>query len=183
MAKNSDIQKINYKEERLLRDLLQLNSYVKVGILADPDAKSGNIKASNSKTYRNQNGTIEQAKSTNILKVAIEHEFGNRKKNIPQRSFLRSTAAEEKRNISIVLSNLAKVELSKKDPDPFQLLAKLGGYLQNKVRKKFTVNNWRPLKDPTRGGKNKQGLATPLVDTGQLRRSITYEVIKGERND
>jgi len=179
MAKDSDIQKINYKEERLLRDLLQIDSYVKVGILADPDPESGNVDSYDLKTYRDAKGTIKKSQFSDILDVAIIHEFGFPEKNIPERSFLRSTANDEKQNISIVLSSLAKVELSKKDPDPFQLLGKLGGYLQSKVRKKFTVNNWRALKDPTRGGRNKQGLATPLVDTGQLRRSITYEVVEG----
>jgi hypothetical protein len=34
------------------------------------------------------------------------------------------------------------------------------------------------LAGPTRGGRNKLGQARPLIDTGQLRASISYEVLE-----
>lgn len=121
-------------------------------------------------------------KGTNVLarKIGrgdeIEALFYLAKKvEIPERSFLRSTFDEEKANINqFVQKMLVQVFAGKLTGE--QMLNRLGLYLQSKVQAKI-----RSIKSPPKSGTTiaveGSGKSNPLIDTGRLLQSITYQVV------
>lgn len=111
-------------------------------------------------------GSNDYPDGTSVIMVGIVHEFGSPSKNIPQRSFLRSTVESKKRPYKDMFKELSKKivdgEITKK-----QALSLIGLQVQTDVRDEIT-----DIKTPEL--KHREG--NPLVDTGHLRQSITYEV-------
>ena len=163
------ILKVNKRLDKLLDDLLNSEHDVKIGILSK-DFKE-------SKKYYDEDGTIDKSDKT-LGEIAYIHEFGSG--NVPERSFLRSTWDSQKRTIDKTIQVLAKINVKREDYRVEKLLESIGVFMVGKVKQTFRNNNWPPLEDPTRGGKNKSGGATPLIDTGQLINSIDYKIIEGK---
>lgn len=165
----------NRELERALKELLSSASFVKVGIIGKPENKAH--KASDKHVDPKFIGP-SPAKAITNLEIGVIHEFGT--KHIPQRSFLRSTYEKEFRKLGKVFTAGLKRTLARSN-EPEKAIHKtldfVGNWFVGRVKKTFTQNDWKPLKDPTRGGKNKEGLAKPLIDTGQLRASIGYQII------
>ena len=69
----------------------------------------------------------------------------------------------------------------KKKMDIDTALGLMGQLVEADIKATFTNNDWPALKDPTRGGRNPDGGAKPLIDTGQLRQSIRYQIVKDGR--
>lgn len=105
---------------------------------------------------------------TSVIMVGAVHEFGSPSKNIPQRSFLRSTVVEKRRQYKKLFKLLSKRIIEGKI-DVRKALGIVGLTVQTDVRDKIT-----DIKDPEL--KYRDG--NPLVETGHLRQSITFEVIK-----
>lgn len=165
----------NRKLEREIETLLNSNMTLKVGILGDPDSKATKAKAKRKKSPMSN------------LEVGIIHEFGAPKINIPQRSFLRSTFDDEKKGLNKKAIALIKRHIAKGGDPKTKIesaLSALGVWFVGRVKNKFRNNNWDPLKNPSkrRRGKVKKGFIgpprapKPLIDSGQLRASIGYEV-------
>jgi len=111
---------------------------------------------------------------TSIVAIGAVHEFGI---GVPMRSFLRVPIGEHQAEIA----NVAKLGAKKVVDGTGNIKGTLKAMGEAGVsisKESFSSNNWAPLKDPTRGRKNKDGDATPLVDTGTLKRSITYQIDK-----
>lgn len=108
-----------------------------------------------------------------VLEKAIIHEFGT--EHIPERSFLRSTFAEKKNNTVEILGVETKKYLNN-GGDVKNPYSKAGGYLAAEVRETIISGINPPLMQATIDHKKS---SKPLIDTGQLLNSITYEV----RND
>lgn len=118
-----------------------------------------------------ENSRDESTGITNAELGAI-HEFGVPEKNIPERSSMRSTASEESQN----LGRLAKIQISeclKGEISAHDTFATVGVYLQGKIVDKITDGDFEPNTEAT--VKRKKS-SKPLIDTGQLRGAITYEV-------
>lgn len=103
---------------------------------------------------------------TSVIRVGAIHEFGDPERGIPQRSFLRSTLNDKQRSYKALFKKLSKKIIDgsiTKD----EALKMLGLTLQNDVTSRITGGIDPPLK-------HREG--TPLMDTGHLRQSITYEI-------
>lgn len=111
---------------------------------------------------------------TTIAEIAAIHEYGAPGANIPERSFIRRTFNEQKNSLEQMMLRLARLVLSEKADVP-QALNQLGAWgaaaVKNTIRKRIPP----PLKQATI---DRKGSSTPLVDTGQLLDSITWEVIE-----
>lgn len=103
---------------------------------------------------------------TSVIMVGSVHEFGSPKLGVPQRSFLREGVKENKKNYAFMSKRLSMKILSGKITKK-KALEILGLQGQKDVVDKITR-----LKTP--GLKYRKG--NPLIDTGHLRQSITYEV-------
>ena len=103
----------------------------------------------------------EDGSFTSIIDIGFVHEFGI---GVHERSFLRSTIVGKKRKYKQLMKKLVKKvirkELSSKDA-----MGLLGDKLSGDVKEKIT-----DIKSPSIT--HREG--NPLVDTGQLRKSITY---------
>jgi hypothetical protein len=115
-----------------------------------------------------------------VAEVGSFHEFGI---NVPRRSFLRDWFDENKETLSKRLRNIAKriasphsKMTSKKGLNIF------GAISVGEIQSRITSGIFPPLSEVTkkrRAGTKKGTIsATPLIDTGQLRSSITWKVVE-----
>lgn len=111
-------------------------------------------------------GSNDYPDGTSVIMVGTVHEFGSDKMNIPQRSYLRSTVVEKKNDYKRMFRKLS-FKIVRGDIDLKRALGLIGLQVQTDVVDKITDINSPPLK-------YREG--NPLVDTGHLRQSITYEV-------
>lgn len=110
-----------------------------------------------------------EAEPATVLDVAYYNEFGL---GVPERSFLRAWVDE---NASVNADKLRKaMQLVVKGQKTLpEALALLGLSFQGGIQKNMAVGIPPPNAPATVA---KKGSSTPLVDTGQLRQSITFQV-------
>ncbi len=107
--------------------------------------------------------------------IGAVHEFGSKTRHIPRRSFLEmplvlKMADELKKNISAISKNITMADIRK-------AYALLGITAENVIQKAFSTHGfgkWAPNAPYTIA---KKGSASPLIDTAQLRKSITSRVV------
>jgi len=119
--------------------------------------------------------------------VAAVNEFGAPGANIPERSFMRSTADEQRSATErIKAAELDKIWAGRSDVSTS--LKRLGEFMQAKIQRKIAsgvppVNAPATLLRKRRKGKWNRGKATfagtikTLIDTGALRQAIRYEMV------
>lgn len=103
--------------------------------------------------------------------IAAAHEFGV-SGHIPERSFLRSTLHEKKCDVSKLLFRELKSDISQGDFSG-RALAIVGEKLSVEVKRKIQSGISPALDSKT--VKRKRS-SKPLIDTGNMLQSITYEV-------
>lgn len=118
-------------------------------------------------------GVLEGGESHGTLsvgEVAAFHEFGTA--TIPERSFIRAWYDESlernKQAFRAVMKSVTRGEIT-----TAQAFGQLGALFVADIQKRIVEHIPPPLADSTIKAK---GSSTPLVDTGQLKASITYEV-------
>lgn len=99
------------------------------------------------------------------------HSEGSPVNNIPPRPVIDITLKEEKSKINEKFKKIINNVLN--NTNPKQELERLGIYVVNKIKAKFGSEELEPLKPQTIKAK---GSDRPLIDTGQLRNSVTYIV-------
>ena len=133
----------------------------------------------------NDENSREDSDEITNAELGVIHEFGVPERGIPERSFMRSTASEESEN----LGRLGKVQITEcleGNTSPHDVFVTIGAYLQGKIVDKITDGEFKPNTEETKRRKlelvkDKQKKRAPdankpLIDTGQLRGAITYEV-------
>ena len=128
---------------------------------------------------RKANGTTSTRKKKtetpmDVARLAIIHEFGSPKNNLPARPVMRQTNQKYGRSIPGVISRLTK-EVIAGSRTPGQALARLGVYWEGRIKLMFREGVFRPLKPATIARK---GSSKPLIDSGQLRQSVTSVVVR-----
>lgn len=119
----------------------------------------------------------EEADGTPLAMVAAVHEFGSPEQNIPERSFLRAGVREGAPKFHTVnVDSCRKILLGQMTVE--QAVNKLGVIGVGEVKRKIGNGPFVPLKPATI---KRKGSSRPLIDTGQLRQSITYQ-LEGARS-
>lgn len=135
-------------------------TYVKVGILdAKADRKSGGA-------------------FTNT-QIGLVHEFGSRDNRIPERSFLRSTFDAKAGAYQDRIKKMCELVTAGK-LGFVQGLNLIGAQHAADVKQMITQGgpgNWKKLADSTVAARPKH-TTNPLLDTGQLRASITHAIVR-----
>jgi len=108
----------------------------------------------------------------NTAEIGFVHEFGAGP--VPERSFMRSTLHEERKDILSLTGKLLKKVVSGKMQQS-QALGLIGIDVADKISQKIVKLKAPPNKP---GTIDKKGSSNPLVDTGQLKNSITWRVNK-----
>jgi len=170
---NLDLKKLDKLTKKIKDDLGK--HYVKVGVLS----------------AKNNRDNDDDSGMTNA-KLAAVHEFGSRDGRIPERSFLRLTAEKRGDEMSDFIANNEKAIIEKvmkgQTKDIYkQLGAKWVSYI-NECFETEGFGTWPDLADSTYWMKleqfeesypdsKKEFNPKILQDTGQLERSIMYEVV------
>lgn len=107
-----------------------------------------------------------------LIEVATIHEFGAAGANIPERSFIRATIDIHKDEIHTLQKRLAVAFLARKMTEE-RALKMIGVFVRGLIQKRIAEGVPPELKPKTI---QRKGSSVPLIDTGQLRQSVTYEV-------
>lgn len=113
------------------------------------------------------------ADGVSYLLIASVHEFGAAVKNIPERSFIRSTFDEKNGDwTKFIKSRIPKV-LEGTLPAR-QLHELVGAKIVSDIQKKI-----KDIQDPPNAPATiaQKGSSNPLIDTGGLRMRVTYKVV------
>ena len=128
----------------------------------------------------------EKKKETQyVADIAVANEFGTfskkGNKHIPSRPFLTTTIARYNKQITKFFENEVRSTFEGK-ASPKKALERVGVVVAGYVRKNLTDGDWEANSPITIALKN--GKATPLINTGQLRQSVTSIVRKqGEKDE
>ena len=112
--------------------------------------------------------TAKYEDGTPVAAVAAWNEFGT--KTIPERPFFRNALAESERSVGRILQ--AGLD-TKKMVVGEQLAGRVGAHVQGKIQDSITS-----LKEPPNAPETvkRKGSSDPLLDTGTLRNSVSWEV-------
>lgn len=113
------------------------------------------------------------SKSITNAELMFIHTNGSPIRNIPKRPTIEPTINENKARITKMFSEGVKNALS--NDGSTKDLEKLGIWLTNKIKAKFGSDELAPDSPATIAKKKSD---RPLIDTGQLRNSITYVIRK-----
>ena len=135
----------------------------KVGSLASALKKYSDMNASV------RVGVLENATypdGTPVAMVAFWNEYGT--KTSPVRAFFRTTVSDQKKNWVLSVQNLMKMH-----DDPKKVMGLIGEHMRGQIVQ--SINTWT---DPPNAPYTvaMKGFNAPLRDTGQLMRSISFEV-------
>ena len=114
-------------------------------------------------------GVLENATypdGTPVAMVAFWNEYGTR--TSPVRAFFRTTVSENKKNWVLSVQNLMKIH-----NDPKRVMGLIGVHMQEQIVQ--SINTWS---DPPNSAYTiaKKGSSKPLIETGVLMGSISFEV-------
>lgn len=119
-------------------------------------------------------GTPRNDEGVSLIEIGATNEFGSPAKGIPERSFIRIPLDNAKEKyFKIATKQGIDILNGKQTIDG--AIEKIGIWGQTVIKKSFTNNNWEANSQTTIDIK---GSSRPLIDSGQLRQSITWEVIK-----
>ncbi len=128
------------------------------------------------KTERKNEAERKEAEMNNAT-LAYIHEHGSPDANIPARPFLTPGIKKAQPQIVKFLKEAGQAALAGKESGVTTAYNKAGLTAQNSVRAVFTDNDWPQVSDARQKEKG-EGKTNPLIETGQLRKSITYVVGK-----
>lgn len=142
---------------------------VKVGVIGDEAEASKKVKVRGKPKGRGKKGKFKVILTGNtVVEIATIHEFGI---GVPERSFIRAFVDENealiKKKIRTLGKKVVKGTLSSK-----QALDILGVWLTGKIQSRIAKGIPPALAQATI---DRKGSSKPLINTGQLRSSITHE--------
>lgn len=103
------------------------------------------------------------------------HEYGTRSGKIPARPFNRQAFDNNERQIQKQMKKEYVRLLNQRGKvNPRELISNVGEWYSGAVKKTITNGNFEPLKPVTI---LRKGSSKPLIDTGQMRMSITHKEV------
>jgi hypothetical protein len=111
-----------------------------------------------------------------MVGIAAVHEFGAPSRNIPQRSFLRSTYDENRKKYQKQITKRVGKGVVTGGAPAAAALREIGTVYQNDVQDKMRSGGITPPLSPSTINARPKGDAVPLVDTGRLLGAITVKV-------
>jgi len=168
MAKKSHTKdKVTAYGKAIMAELEQVKGkpYVKVGFPTNAFGKA--------KKERTPEGKAKVAIDSGLTvgEVAVFNEFGTTT-GIPERSFIRSTFDANKEAYKELSADL-KRKVLKRNMTTKRAMGLLGQKMKADIIKKIDSNIPPQNSEETRA---KKGSSHTLIDTGQMRQSVTYEV-------
>lgn len=139
----------------------------KIGKLADARVRVGILEGGDDEV-ESEYGDLT------IVELATIHEYGAPEANIPERSFLRKTFTDDRGRADLAKfqAEQAKQVIAGK-LGARTALKRIGAWGAAKVRERIRAHIDPPLKPATI---KRKGSSTPLVDTGHLQSSVSWEL-------
>lgn len=109
--------------------------------------------------------------------IGVIQEFGSETANIPPRSFLRMPVETHAREIMKSMDSPA-VRKAVESGDAVTVFKILGIAAESFVKQAFSSGGFGKWAPNTPATVDRKGSSKPLIDTGELRRSITSDVVK-----
>lgn len=168
----SGVKDIDRGLKELRKRFREVNgAYVKVGVTSDVGSQP--------KKERTEGGGVEDGPLT-LVEVAWFNEFGTTRKtknggrvpHVPARSFVRSTADEQRARVANMTRALS-AKILRRELSVAEALKLIGEFMQAQIQRKITKLKEPPNAPSTIAAK---GSSNPLIDIGQLRQNIRYEV-------
>jgi len=157
MSNTRKVKDIDRGWERIKREFKEFNGAAT--IVGYPEGESG--------TERHDEAGIT------LASLAAVHEYGSVARNIPERPFQRDTFEKTKPHIKkVIINEFSKVLKNKQGVK--KALSAVGEWYTGEMKTMITKGSFTPLSIKTIA---KKGSSTPLIDTGQLRNSITHKEI------
>lgn len=158
MSKKVELKFNDRGLENMLK-AIKKNPYVKVGVLSGaPSRDDGESNAA----------------------IGLKHELGSFSEKIPQRSFIRFPIEHE---IKTIVSSWIKIKKKfAKDlvnGNLSEVMGKLGELAEVAIQKAFASRGFGQWKPNSRFTILEKGSDSPLIDTAELRKSITSKVERG----
>lgn len=110
-----------------------------------------------------------------VAALAVAHEYGIPARNLPSRPVMRQAAQMYSKSLEAFNRRLLLAIYSGAIL-PSRALAQLGVFWEGKLKQTFRTGTFTPLKRATILAK---GSSKPLIDSGQLRGSVTSRVVSG----
>lgn len=143
------------------------------------------LRAELSKGYKAKVGVIGEKATRqnsqegfNNAEIGIVHEMGSEFLNIPARSFLRKPLEENRKEL-VQFSESKKQLIA--DGEVVKFFELLGIKAESIIQKAFATGGFGKWAANSPRTIAKKGSSAPLIDTGELRKSITSEVISSDR--
>lgn len=135
-----------------------------------------------------QKKTIREDEAITNAELLFIHTNGSPINNVPARPVIEPALEDDMERLTSMLKDFANEAIEGNFEEAQKQLEKTGMRAQNVCRNWFTNadNNWPENAPSVRERKIKKGSTEPrpLIDTGELRKSIIYVVVKdGERTD
>jgi hypothetical protein len=149
--------KSNLKGLDQLKENLKTNLVAKLGIFADDNSRS--------------DGGLTNSE------IGARHEFGVLGEGLPRRSFLKDPIEFKRKELLKTVEKIIRDNITKEDaPEKiFELIGIAGEAIVQEAFESGGFGQWQPLSDEAR---IKKGSSTILIDSSQLRRSVTSIVEK-----
>lgn len=107
-----------------------------------------------------------------MAELAAVHEFGAHSVGIPERPFMRTSIQKNRtRYVALTRQNIKKI--LQKQMDIRTALGQLGELAKGDMQKEIAQGSFAPLKPSTI---RRKGSSKPLIDSGQMRQSIAWEL-------
>lgn len=119
------------------------------------------------------NGPTHDKGGMSVASLAIVHEFGSPKNGIPSRPVMRQTNARFGKGPLPRLGERLYKQILQGTTAPGTALKQLGVYWEGCIKRMFREGVFAPLKPATI---RRKGSSKPLIDSGQLRASVTSKV-------
>jgi hypothetical protein len=149
------------------------------------EAKGASVKVGILASAGMHKGETDGGEPLTVAQIAAVHEYGSEDGRIPQRSFIRSAVDESQAEIRTVIAKAGDAIVAGK-MDVRTGMGIIGAFVKSRIQRKLVSGPFHPLSRFTiarRMRRLKSGrkvLSTkPLIDTGQLRASVDYEVTLG----
>jgi hypothetical protein len=112
-----------------------------------------------------------------MAQLAAVQEFGSKKRNIPERSYIRSTMDEKRRTFNTFTDALS-IRIIQGKITARNALKALGELIESSIKAKITNLREPALSPKTIAAK---GSSNPLIDTGRLRSSIRHKPVLNKK--
>lgn len=111
--------------------------------------------------------------TSEIAHIATIHEYGAPRAHIPERSYVRATVRERQPELAALMARVVRAMIARQLTEE-RALQLIGAWLAGAIKGRIVSGPFEPLKPQTIARK---GSDKPLIDTGQLKNSVTFVIV------